>query len=51
MDIMVVNQLESVHIVVKKNYLVILATEIWEMEGLEINLGVKNVDDFLIVIT
>ena len=41
---MEVNLLEFVHIVVEKNLLVSLVTEIWEMGKLEINHGVKNVD-------
>ena len=48
---MVVNQLEFVYIVLKKSHLVILDTAIWEMEGLEINIVVKNVYGFLIIIT
>ena len=48
---MVVNQLGFVYIVLKKSHLVILDTAIWEMEGLEINIVVKNVYGFLIIIT
>ena len=42
--IMEVSQHVYVQIVEKKNRLVNLDIEIWEMDRLETNLGVKNVD-------
>lgn len=40
----VANQPEYVHIVVKRNLLVILGIGTWVMAQLEINLGVRTVD-------